>query len=101
MAEAKAREKAGKKMLVKKKKRKLEYFQQLQDEVLVKDVLLKSTEESQIIGSKHKEVTSGDKKAKKKKLEKYCKDTRVKIEGDNPYERCVHIRQDCLVHNSR
>ena len=85
----------------KKKKKKLEYFQQLQDEVLVEDILLEGTEGSQIIGSKHKEVTSGDKKAKKKKPEKYYKNTRVKIEGDNPYERCVCIRQNCLVHNSR
>ena len=103
IAEAKVREKAEKRILVekKKKKKKLEYFQQLQNEVLVEDILLESTEGSQIIGSKHKKVTSEDKKAKKKKPEKYCKDTRVKIEGDNPYERCVCIRQNCLVHNSR
>jgi len=45
-----------------KKKRILEYFQQLQNEVLEKEAtLLKGTEEFQIAGSKYKEVTSRDK----------------------------------------
>jgi len=53
------------------------------------------------MGSKHKEVTTGDKevqwsfkKARGKQLGKYCG-------GANPYERCVSAGQDCLVHHSR
>ena len=62
--EEKAREEAERQRVVeekKKKKRMLEYFQQLQDEVLVKEVaLLKGAERSQVIGSKHKEALLGD-----------------------------------------
>jgi len=44
-----------------KKKKQLEYLQQLQDKVLVENnVLLEDTEGSQIIGSKYKEVVSRD-----------------------------------------
>ena len=63
-------------MLVEEKKKKkwLEYLQQLWDEVLVKDaIFLEGTEGSQITGSKCKEVSLGDeegwqpsKKAKEK-----------------------------------
>jgi len=40
-------------------------------------------------------------KAKEKQLEKYYRDTRVKMENVNLCERYVHTKQDCLVHNSR
>ena len=57
---------------------------------------------------KHKKATIEDKKeqwsskkAKERKPEKYHGDARIKIEGDNLYKRCVHVGQDCLVHNSR
>jgi len=60
------------------------------------------------MGSKHKEVTTGDKevqwsskKARGKQLEKYCGSTTVKMGGANPYERYVSAGQDCLVHHSR
>jgi len=69
---------------------------------------LKGTEESQIIRSKCKEVILGDnreywttKKAKEKQLARYCGDIGVKMEDDNPCERCVCAGQDCLVYNSR
>ena len=65
-------------------------------------------EDFQVAGTKYKEITSGDekrkqlsKKAKKKQLEKYCKDVRVKIGGINLYKRFICTGQDCLVHNSR
>ena len=46
----------------KKKKRMLKYLQQLWNEMLEEDaVLLESTEEFQVVGSKHKEVTFGNK----------------------------------------
>jgi len=64
VVEAKIREEAEKRRLVeeKKKKKRLEYLQQLQDEVLVEDAtLLESAEGSQIVGSKHKKITLGDK----------------------------------------
>jgi len=66
--------------------------------------LLEGTKESQVIGSKHKEVASRDEKrhqSSKKAKEKYCEDDIVKIEGANPCERYVHARQDCLVYYSR
>ena len=59
--EAKMREKAKKRRLIKKKKR-LEYLQQLWDEVLAgSTTLLEGTEGSQIVRSKYKKVTSGNK----------------------------------------
>ena len=71
-------------------------------------VLLESTEGSQIAGSKCKEIASRDeegqqpfKKAKGRQQGKYCKSTVVKMEGANLCERCVSIRQNCLVHYSR
>ena len=111
MVEAKVREEAKKKRLAekKKKKKRLEYIQQLQDEVLVKDAaLFEGTEGSQITGSKCKEYTLGDeegqwlsKKAKEKQPRRYYRDTGVKMEGAILYKRCVCTRQDCLVHNSK
>ena len=71
-------------------------------------ILLEGAEESQITGSKHKKVVVRDKeeqqlfkKAREKQLEKYCKDTTVKMGGANSCERCVNARQNCLVHPSR
>ena len=88
--------------------KKLEYLQQLQDEVLVEDAtLLESAEGSQIVGSKYKKVILGDekgwwpsKKTKGKQLSRYYRDAVVKIEGINPCERCMSAGQDCLVYHS-
>ncbi len=61
-AEKKAREEAKKQKVKEKelkKKRMLEYLQQLQDEVLKeKATLLEGAEGSQAVGSKHKEITA-------------------------------------------
>ena len=69
---------------------------------------LEGTEEFQVMGSKCKEVTTGDKegqrlskKAKEKQQEKYHRDAAVKIESANSCERCVSTGQDCLVYYSR
>jgi len=63
-AKAKVKKKAKKQRLAEEKKKKwLEYLQQLQNKMLVKDAtLLEGTEGSQVVESKHKEVASGDKK---------------------------------------
>ena len=70
--------------------------------------LLEGAEKSQIIGSKHKEVATGDeeeqwssKKARGKRLGKYHGDTTVKMGGATPCKRCVYAGQDYLVHPSR
>jgi len=70
--------------------------------------LLERAEGSQVVGSKHKEITAGDeeeqwpsKKARGKQLVKYHGGAAVKMGGSNPYERCVCARQDCLVYPSR
>jgi len=70
--------------------------------------LLKGAEEFQVVESKQKEVTTGDKegqqlskKARRKQSEKYHGNATVKMEDANPYERCVNAGQDCLVHPSR
>ena len=70
--------------------------------------LLERAERSQIMGSKCKKVTAGDKerqwpskKAKGKQPEKYCEGATVKIRGANPCKRCVSTRQNCLVYPSR
>ena len=63
-----------------RKKRTIEYLQQLWNEVLEEEVaLLEGAEESQVMGSKHKKVTAGDeeeqqpsKKARGKQPGKYC-----------------------------
>ena len=93
----------------KKKKRMLEYLQQLQDKVLEEEAaLLEGAEGSQVMGSKHKEITARDekeqrssKKAKDRQQGKYHRGTTVKMGGTNLCERCVSARQDCLVHHSR
>jgi len=92
-----------------RKKRMVEYLQRLQDEVLEEEAtLLEGAEESQVTGSKHKEVTAGDeeeqrpsKKARGKQPGKYCGGATVKMGGVTPCERCVCAGQDCLVHPSR
>jgi len=92
-----------------KKKRTIEYLQRLRDKVLEEEAaLLEGAERSQVVGSKRKEVTSGNKegqqpskKARGKQLGKYHRGAAVKIGGSNPYERCVCTGQDCLVHPSR
>ena len=70
--------------------------------------LLEGAEGFQVVGSKCKEVTTGDeeeqwpsKKAREKQLGKYCGGAAVKIGGSNPCKRYVCTRQDCLVHPSR
>ena len=63
-----------------RKKRTIEYLQQLWNEVLEEEAaLLEGAEESQVMGSKHKKVTAGDeeeqqpsKKARGKQPGKYC-----------------------------
>ena len=101
-AEAKAKKEAKKQRIVEKKK-KLEYIQQLWDKMLKEE-----TEESQIMGSKHKKVIARDeegqqpsKKAKGKQQGKYHGGAAVKIESANPCERYVSTRQNCLVHPLR
>jgi len=92
-----------------RKKRTMEYLQRLRNEVLEEEAtLLEGAEGSQVMGSKHKEVTAGDeegqwpsKKVRGKQPGKYHGDATVKMEGANPCERCVCTGQDCLVHPSR
>ena len=70
-----------------RRKRTVEYLQRLQDEVLEEEAtLLEGAEESQVMGSKRKEVTAGDeegqqpsKKARGKQLGKYCGGATVKM----------------------
>jgi len=108
----KARKEAERKRVVEeeeKKKRTLEYLQQLWNKVLAEGAaFLEGAERFQIVGSKHKEVSPEDnrncqpsKKTKGKQPARYHRDNRVKMGNANPYERCVHARQDWLVHNSR
>ena len=92
-----------------KKKRTLEYFQQLWNKVLEEEAaLLEGAEGFQIAEPKCKETPLRNdmdywpfKKAKGKQIARYQGDTGVKLGGANPCERCVHARQNCLVHNSR
>jgi len=92
-----------------RKKRTMEYLQQLQDEMLEeKAVLLEGAEESQVMRSKCKEVTARDKemqrlskKAREKQPGKYCRSATVKMGDSNPCKRYVCAKQDCLVHPSR
>jgi len=95
-AEAKAKKEAEKRKIAKEKK-KLEYIQQLQDEVLEEEAaLLEGAEGSQVMGSKRKKVTTRDeegqqpsKKARGKQPGKYCRGATAKMGGVNPCERCV------------
>ena len=110
--EAKAKEEAERQRVAEeeeRKKRTMEYLQQLRDEVLEEEAgLLEGTEGSQVMGSKRKEIATGDeeeqwpsKKARGKQPGKYHRGAAVKMGGSNPCERCVCARQDCLVHLSR
>jgi len=111
-AEAKAKEEAERQRVAEeeeRKKRTMEYLQRLRDKVLEEEAaLLEGAEGSQVVGSKPKEVTTGDKemqrpskKARGKQPGKYHGGAAVKMGGANPCERCVSARQDCLVHSSR
>ena len=111
-AEAKAKEEAERQRVAeeeKRKKRTMEYLQQLRDKVLAKEaILLEGAEEFQVAESKCKEVTAGDeeeqwpsKKARGKQPGKYRGGAAVKMGGSNPCEKCVCAGQDCLVHPSR
>ena len=110
-AKAKAKKEAERWRIVKgkKKRKKLEYIQQVWDEIIAEDtILLEKTERFQIMRSKYKEVTSRDKKgqqpskkAKGKQMEKYCGGITVKMGDANPCKRYVSTRQDCLVHHLR
>jgi len=92
-----------------RKRRMVEYLQQLRDEVLEKEAaLLEGVEGSQVTGSKHKRVANRDKerqwsskKSRGKQQGKYYGGAAVKIGDSNPCERCVCARQDCLVYHSR
>jgi len=86
-----------------RKQRTREYLQQLQDEVLEE-----GAKGSQAVGSKRKEVATGDeeeqqpsKKARGKQPGKYRGGATVKMGGATPCKRCVCAGQDCLVHPSR
>jgi len=70
--------------------------------------LLERAERSQIVESKHKEVTARDKerqwpfkKTRGKQPGKYHRGATVKMGDANPCERGVSAGQDCLVHPSR
>jgi len=70
--------------------------------------LLKGAEGSQVAESKCKEVATRDeerqwlsKKTRGKQPEKHHRSATVKIGGANLCERCVNIRQNCLVYLSR
>ena len=85
-AEAKAKEEAKRQRAAekeKKKKRMMEYLQRLQDEVLEEEAaLLEGAKGSQIMGSKRKEVATGDKEEQqpsKKTRGKYCGGAAVKM----------------------
>jgi len=111
-AETKGKEEAKRQRVVEeeeRKKRTMEYLQQLRNKVLEEEAgLLEGAEGSQVVGSKCKEVATGDeeeqrpsKKARGKQPGKYCGSAAVKIGGSNPCERCVCAGQNCLVHPSR
>jgi len=92
-----------------RKRRMVEYLQQLQDKVLEEEAaLLEGAKESQVVGSKCKEIAARDeegqqpsKKSRGKQPGKYHGGAAVKIGSSNPCERCVCAGQDCLVHPSR
>ena len=107
-AEARAKEEAERQWVAEeeeRKKRTREYLQQLRDKVLEEEAaLLEGAEGSQVVGSKHKEVATGDEEGRrpsKKARGKYYGGAAVKMGGATPCERCVCAGQDCLVHPSR
>jgi len=108
-AEEKAYEEAEKQRVAEEEKRKrrtVEYLQQLWDEILEEEAtLLEEAEGSQVTGSKRKEVATRDeegqwpsKKTRGKQLGKYRGGATVKIGGSNHCEKCACTRQDCLMH---
>ena len=110
--EAKAKEETKRQSVAEeeeRKKRTVEYLQQLWDKVLEEEAaLLEGAEGSQVAGSKRKEVITGDgeeqrpsKKARGKQMGKYRRGATVKMGGATPCERYVCARQDCLVHPLR
>ena len=110
--EKKAWEEAERQRIVEEEERKrrtMEYLQQLWDKVLEKEAaLLERAEELQVMGSKCKKVAVGDKKgqwpsekARGKQPGKYRRDATVKMVGANPCERYMSTKQDCLVHPSK
>jgi len=110
--EAKAKEEAERQRVAEEEKRKrrtMEYLQRLQDKVLEEEAaLLEGAEGSQVVGSKHKEITARDeevqrpsKKVRGKQPGKYRGGAAMKMGGANPCKRCVSAGQDCLVHPSR
>ena len=111
-AETKAKEEAKRQRVAeeeKRKKRTVEYLQQLWDKVLEEEAaLLEGAEESQVTGSKRKEVAAEDeevqwpfKKARGKQPGKYCGGATVKMGSATLCERCVCTGQDCLMYLSR
>ena len=89
-AEAKAKQEAERQRVAEeeeRKKRTIEYLQRLRDEMLEEEAtLLEGAEGSQVMGSKCKEVATGNeemqqpsKKAKGKQLEKYHGGAAVKM----------------------
>jgi len=111
-AEAKAKEEAERQRVAEeeeRKKRTMEYLQRLWDGVLEEEAtLLEGAEESQVVGSKYKEVTTEgeeeqqpSKKARGKQPGKYRGGAAVKMVGATPCKRCVCAGQECLVHPSR
>ena len=99
-AEAKAKEEAERQRVVEeeeRKKRMIEYFQQLQDKVLEEEAaLLEGAEGSQVMGSKRKEIAAGDeevqrpsKKVRGKQPGKYHGGATVKMGSSNPCKRCM------------
>jgi len=73
-----------------------------------KATLLDEAKESQVIGSKCKEIAAGDKKgqqlskkARGKQLGKYCRGAAVKIGGFNLYERSEKRKAEMTWRGSR
>jgi len=97
--EEKVWEEAERQRVVEKEKRKkktIEYLQQLWDEVLEEEAaLLEKAEGSQVAGSKYKKITAGDKEEQwpsKKARRKYCRGATAKMRSTNTCERCVSTR---------
>ena len=108
--ETKTRKKAKKQRFTEEKKKKqLEYIQQLQDKMLAENTtFLEGAKRSQIVRSKYKKVPLEDnidhwpsKKTKEKQLVRYYRDIGIKIEGTNPCKRYVYTGQNYLVYNSK
>jgi len=110
--EEKAQEEAERQRVAEEEERKrkmVEYLQQLQDKMLEEEAtLLEGAEGFQVAGSKCKEITAGDKegqwpfkKSRGKQPGKYRRGAAVKMVGANPCKRCVSARQDCLIHLSK